>query len=130
MKIVCGLVAALLLSGCGYQMQLMQRDNGQVYVGEVKSNGVGGGTLSVGLAGKTCMGNFVTASSGDSFGFAQTFGTGGSNSMMVQSFGASRYKALLSCSDGSGLRCDVVGSQSGAGICVDSNQKVYDLIYS
>lgn len=112
-------------------MQLMPRDSGTIYNGQVKSNGAGGGTLSVALDGRSCAGSFVKAASGDSFGFIQTFGAHGANMSTVQSFGSSQYKALLSCSDNSGLRCDVVGtSSSGAGVCIDSKSRVYDLMYS
>ncbi len=47
-----------------------------------------------------------------------------------QSFGgSSSFKGLLSCSDGTGMRCDVVGGSSGGGICVDSKNRIYDMIY-
>jgi len=111
-------------------MQLMPRDSGKIYTGQVKSNGTGSGTVSVSLDGRTCAGNFVTAVSGDSFGLLQTFGTRGATTSTLQSFGSSQYKALLSCSDGSGLRCDVIGSESGGGVCVDSRNRVYDMMYS
>lgn len=124
------LAVALALTGCSYGMQLMPRDSGKVYQGSVQSNGAGSGTLSVALDGKTCAGNFVTTSSGDSFGFVQTYGARGMSTGTAFMSGSSQYKAILSCSDGSGLRCDVSGSTSGGGICVDSHNRVYDLIYS
>lgn len=129
MKII--VIAALLaLTGCASQMQLMQRDSGQVYAGKISSNGMGGGTLSVQLDGKSCSGQFVQASSGDSFGFAQTFGRGGATAMLLGSSGAPTYKALMTCTDGTGVRCDASGTTSGAGICVDSASRVFDMIYS
>lgn len=127
--LIIGILAAL--TGCSYTMQLMPRDSGTIYTGKVKSNGAGGGTLSIALDGRTCAGNFVQAASGDSFGFIQSFGVRGSSMSTLQSFGSSQYKALMSCSDRSGLRCDVVGtSSSGGGVCVDSRNKVYDMMYS
>jgi hypothetical protein len=131
MKRIAIVVVVGALSGCSYTMQLMPRDSGTIYSGQVKSNGAGGGTLSVALDGRTCSGSFVQAASGDSFGFIQSFGARSTNMSTIQSFGSSQYKALLSCSDNSGLRCDVVGtSSSGAGVCMDSRSRVYDLMYS
>ena len=127
-------LAATAISGCAYQMQLMPRDGGTIYSGHVQSNGMGSGTLDVQLDGRACRGNFVTAAYGDSFGFYQTYGSrGGSSFGAYQSYGSSTYKALMTCTDGSGLRCDVQGSDmtsTGAGICVDSSGRVFDMMYS
>jgi hypothetical protein len=131
MKNLFAIIAIATLSGCAYTMQLMPRDSGKIYQGQIKSNGAGSGTLSIGLDGKTCSGTFVTVASGDTFGFAQTFGSrGAAASTIATSSGSAQYKALLTCSDGSGLRCDVTGSTSGGGVCVDSNNRVYDMMYS
>jgi hypothetical protein len=130
MKRLGFLVLAISMSGCSYNMQLMARDDGKIYSGSAKSNGAGSGILTVNLGDKTCSGSFVKAVSGDSFGFIQSFGARGVNSSTLQSFGSSQYKGILSCSDGTGLRCDVVGTSTGGGVCVDSKNKVYDMIYS
>ncbi len=133
-KRVLAALTAIAISGCAYQMQLMPRDSGTIYSGHVQSNGMGSGTLDVQLDGRACRGNFVTATNGDSFGFFQMYGgRDGSSFGSYQSYGSSTYKALLSCSDGTGLRCDVQGSDmtsTGAGICVDSNGRVFDMMYS
>lgn len=126
---LCG-AFALVLSGCSYNMQLMARDDGKIYSGSAKSNGAGSGTLTVSLGDKTCSGSFAKAASGDSFGFIQSFGSRGVNSNTLQTFGSSQFKGILSCSDGTGLRCDVVGASTGGGICVDSKNRIYDMIYS
>lgn len=131
MKKLIAILAIATLSGCAYTMQLMPRDSGKIYQGQIQSNGTGSGTLSVTLDGKTCSGTFVTVSSGDTFGFAQTFGSRGvSTGTLATASGSAQYKALLTCSDGTGLRCDVTGSSSGGGVCVDSNNRVYDMMYS
>lgn len=127
-------VFSATLTGCAYNLQLMPRDGGKVYAGKVASNGMGAGTVSVDIDGKSCNGPFVTTDSGSTFGFAQTYGNAGNQAFQASGFstmitGAGQYKALLTCSDGTGLRCDVRGQTQGAGICVDSNSKVYDLIY-
>ena len=124
-------VLAVSLSGCAYQMQLMPRDSGKMYQGSIQSNGAGSGTLSIQIDGRSCSGAFARAASGDSFGFFQSYGRRTSSFGSYQSYGgSSTYKALLSCSDGTGLRCDVEGAQTGGGICVDSNNRVYDMIYT
>ena len=124
-------VLAGLLNGCAYQMQLMPRDSGKMYQGTIRSNGAGSGTLSIQVDGRSCSGSFARAASGDSFGFFQSYGRRTSSFGSYQSYGgSSTYKALLSCSDGTGLRCDVEGAQTGGGICVDSNNRVYDMIYT
>lgn len=120
----------LLLTGCASNMQLMSRDGGRIYQGTISSNGLGGGTLSVNLDGKNCSGRFVQTSSADTFGFVTTYGRRTSTSFMQTFSGNGSYKALLTCSDGTGLRCDAEGSTSGGGICVDSGNRVYDMIYS
>ena len=131
MKTLLPVILAALLAGCAYQMQLMPRDGGKIYQGQIKSKGNGSGTLYVGLDGKTCSGNFATVASSDTFGLAQTFGSRGVTTTTVASTGGgAQYKALLTCSDGTGLRCDVTGTNSGGGVCVDSNNRVYDMLYS
>ena len=130
MRISIFVAIAAVLSGCSYNMQLMARDDGKIYSGSARSNGAGSGTLTVNLDGKTCSGSFAKAASGDSFGFIQSFGARGLNSSSLQTFGSSQFKGILSCSDGTGLRCDVVGNSTGGGVCVDSKNKVYDMIYS
>lgn len=129
MKIIVVLLA-VGLAGCSTQLQMMSRDGGKVYPGTISSNGMGGGSLTVTLDGKSCSGRFVQSSSGDSYGFAQTYGRRGVSTTFVQTMsGHGTYKALLSCTDGSGVRCDAEGSTTGSGICVDSRSKVYDMIY-
>ena len=120
-----------LLSSCALQMQVMSRDNGTMYKGSVQGNGFGSGTISLSLDNKMCTGAFARGASNDSFGFFQTYGAKGSGSVgSVQNFGgSSTVKALLSCTDGTGLRCDFVGgSGTGTGICVDSKNQVFDAI--
>jgi hypothetical protein len=129
---VCALLIAL--AGCAYQMQLLPRDGGSLYVGSAQSDGMGGGTLNVQLDGRTCSGSFAQASSGNSFGFFQTYGRRGAGSAVgaFQAFGGSNtFKALMACTDGTGLRCDIEGREkTGVGICVDSKGRVFDMIYT
>lgn len=133
MRLVFLLAALGVLSGCSHSLQLMERNGGKLYQGEIKSTGIGSGTLSVGMEGRTCMGTFSRSVDGSSFRLAQTHSAQGSrySSEQISNPGGAQYKALMSCSDGTGMRCDVSGGDSsGAGICVDGNNKVYDLLYS
>jgi hypothetical protein len=124
-------ISALILTSCAYTMQLMPRDSGNIYKGSVQSDWKGSGKLSVQIEDRFCSGQFVTAASNDSFGFFQSYGGRTATNGSVQTFGTSAtYKALMTCTDNTGLRCDVEGGDTGAGICVDSNGKVYDLIYT
>ena len=119
------------ISGCALQMQVMSRDSGNMYKGSVQGNGFGSGTISLVLGDKMCSGAFARGASNDSFGFFQTYGARGVTSIgSVQNFGgSSTVKALLSCTDGTGLRCDFIGGGgTGTGICVDSKNQVFDAI--
>ncbi len=72
--------------------------------------------------------------SNDTFGFASAYGFnshGGTATAFGNSYsiGDKFVKALLSSSDGHGLRCDLRGQgASSGGICVDDGGKVYDVI--
>lgn len=81
------------------------------------------------IGDKTCSGSFARGASSDSFGFFQTYGKNGVGSTgSVQAYGGTAtVKALMACSDGSGLRCDFVGGM-GTGICVNSNGQVFDVL--
>lgn len=129
MKLFALVLILFGLGGCAFQTQLMARDNGKIYAGKLQGNGMGQGTLTVQIDNKTCSGTAVRTSSNDTFGIAQTYGSR-PGIASFQSFGGTKtVKALLACSDGTGLRCDMEGSSSGAGgICADSNNRVYDLI--
>jgi len=131
-RLLLALISTALLSGCAYTLQLLPRDGGTIYTGSVQSNGMGSGTLSVNLGNRTCSGSFAKGASNDSFGFFQTYGKRGASSTgSVQSYGSTAtFKALMSCTDGTGLRCDVEGGDSGTGICVDSKGQVFDMIYT
>ena len=108
----------------------MSRDNGRLYKGSIQGSGWNTGTITLPLENKVCTGPYAKGSSNDSFGFFQTYGAKGTSIGAVQNHsGNSTVKALLSCTDGTGLRCDFIGgSGTGTGICVDSKEKVFDAI--
>ena len=133
MKIVSVLTAitvALFLSGCGFQIQMMPRDNGKVYHGE-GSGAFGHGTFTVDIDGEKYTGPAVSTGPESSFGFFQTYGKGGSSFGATQSFSSRTYvKVLLSSPANHGLRCDMFfdGFGHGAGICLDDKGMVYDIV--
>jgi len=131
-RLVFALVAVLALEGCAFKVQMMPRDAGTVYTGSIQQQTGSTGTVAVQIDDKACNGNFVKVASNDGFGFYQMYGSRGVTTGTVSmSGGAYFYKALLSCTDGSGLRCDVTGTGmgTGGGICVDSKNRVYDMMF-
>jgi len=87
--------------------------------------------MTVNLENRTCSGRFSRGASNDSFGFFQSYGSNGSSSFgTTQTIGStSTVKSLMSCTDGTGLRCDFVGGGgTGTGICVDNKEQVYDVL--
>lgn len=128
-NVALGLGATVLLASCAFQAQLMSRSTGKVYQGAMHSGGGGQGTLSVVIDARTCSGPIVRTGSSNNFGLVQSYGKTASAGSFQTFGGTVAAKALLSCSDGSGMRCDVEGSPSGGGgVCEDNNSQVYDLI--
>lgn len=126
------LVLAVALSGCAFQVTMMPRDSGAVYTGHMEGSS-GSGTLTMAMPQGACTGPVVKSASGASFGFAQTFGRVGnrpfSGTTTAMTSGDSQFKAILSCGDGTGLRCDLTSTGgAGGGICVDDKGRVYDAV--
>lgn len=136
MKTILAVLAAAMLSGCAWNMTLMPRDSGKVYTGQMTGNGMGSGQVTVNIDGVTCSGPAQRVASNDTFGFMNTYGRssrGGSMTATSTYFaeGDKVVKALMSCGNGRGLRCELVGrSSGGGGICVDDTGRVYDVIAS
>lgn len=125
------LALAALLSGCSMNVTLMPRDSGSVYRGELTSSGNGSGSMKVDLAGRSCTGPASRVASGESVGVISTFGGRGAGVGTVVSSGDARVMALLTCSDGTGLRCEFTGRDGqGGGVCVDDARRVYDVLIS
>ncbi|HYC36534.1 MAG TPA: hypothetical protein VEC19_08950 [Usitatibacter sp.] len=129
--------AALALSGCAttYQLSLMPRDSGKMYSGTAVENANGEGTISVTLEGKTYNGTWVQTQPARTHGFVTgglgwgRRGFGGLGAMVtMDNPQGGEAKALLSASDGSGLRCDFKsGEGRGGGVCRDDRGKEYDV---
>lgn len=122
-------VFACALTGCAMNVTMMSRDSGKPYSGELLPNGNGGGSMNVTTEHGKCSGAASRVSSNDSFGLVSTYAVGRPGIATVVTDGDVSVKALMTCTDGTGLRCEIVGrSGSGGGICVDSASKLFDVI--
>jgi hypothetical protein len=136
LKIALLTVAVIGLSACGGTMNLtmMPRDAGTVYAGELQSSGGGAGTMTIDIGDTKCTGPAVRVASNESFGFATSIGYGSRGTVATTTTtsatsGDTSIKAILSCTGGKGLRCDMSGRDSnGGGICVDDAGRVFDVI--
>ena len=128
---------ALLLAGCAttYQLSLMPRDRGVIYHGTFEDPGAGEGPISITVDGKTYAGTWVQSTPDRTNAyFVGGFGWGwhgrGSLGTVVTMDNprGGEAKALLTASDGSGLRCDLrSGAGRGDGVCRDDRGRAYDV---
>lgn len=129
-------LALLVLPGCAHtwHVQMMSRDSGKVYTGVGQGNGLGGGTVTITINGRTYTGPVVRTAANESFGFFQEYGSNGANSLGFSQLvdGTVYVKAILSSPDNKGLRCDLTGDGRGhlGGICLDDRGRVYDVVAS
>lgn len=125
------ILTAILLAGCAHNLQLLERGTGKIYAGS--TSGMGSGTIKVNIDDRIYAGRYVRTGSGNTFGFAQAYGTSsGVTSGYMQSFGGtSTFKAILTAPGNHGMRCDLSsdGGGHGGGICVDDQNAVYDVIF-
>ena len=127
-------LACLALAGCAFNVTLMPRDSGKVYTGEMNGPGNGTGTMTIKMDGDdVCTGPVAKVASNESFGFANTqaFNSKGKTAnaftTMTQS-GDVTVKAILSCTSGKGLRCEMTGRGGGGGICTDDTGRIFDAL--
>ena len=133
------LILALALSGCAstYQLTLMPRDSGKTYSGTMDSFTRGEGRISVTIEGRAYNGTWVESapayttgwvSGGVGYGHRGWGGYGIGGSYSIDNPGGGQAKALLTSSDGAGLRCDLQGTRgSGGGVCRDDKGREYDV---
>ena len=133
------LTGLLGLAGCAstYQLTLMPRDSGKTYTGVMEGLASGQGPISVTIEGKTYNGTWVESapayttgwvSGGMGYGHRGWGGWGGGGTVHMDTPGGGAAKALLTASDGTGLRCDLRGTRSGGGgECRDDKGKEYDV---
>ena len=127
-------LAALALSGCAttYQLSVMPRDSGKMYSGTAREGAGGEGRISIEIEGKTYAGTWVQMAPERTHGFVtggfgrRGFGFG--SFVTIDNPAGGEAKALLTASDGSGLRCDFKsGHGTGGGVCRDDRGKEYDV---
>jgi hypothetical protein len=119
-------VLTLVLAGCGHVVTLYPRGGGDLATGTLND---GSRNMTVNIKGVTYKGQFVRGQTfgvgfGQAIGAAPGFGT----ALMVGSNNQS--SALLISEDGkSTLRCElkVVAAVGGNGVCVDKDEKTYDM---
>jgi hypothetical protein len=135
---LCIVAAALVAGGCAtaYDLKLMPRDSGKVYSGFADSPDGGEGRISITIENKTYNGTWVQSvperSTGfvtGGFGFGRGWRFGGlGTTVTIDNPGGGIAKALLTASDGSGLRCDFQGGRwHGGGLCRDDRGREYDV---
>jgi hypothetical protein len=110
---------------------MMPRDSGTVYRGVANGNGMGSGTMTVEIDGRTYSGPMFRTASSDTFGFFQAYGGTRNVFGTSQTFGGTvAVKAILSSADNHGLRCDMTGDGRGhaGGICLDDHSQVFDVL--
>jgi hypothetical protein len=132
------IAAALAVSGCAttYHLAVMPRDSGKIYEGVATDTGYGEGPVSITIDGRTYNGTWVQTVPDRTYGYVSGgFGWGrrgwgglGGGFVTMDNPNGGTAKALLTASDGSGLRCDLQsGLGRGGGICTDDRGKMYDV---
>lgn len=120
------LIAAVLVSGCAYNLTLYPRGGGEPIKGVLDS---ASRTMTVAIRGETYTGDYVMGSSVsvgtfNTLGRKPTFGTG-----VVTTAGNDRSALLIS--GNKTLRCEfVVQMTGGNGTCIGSDEQAYDLLVS
>ena len=142
MRYTTVLIAAAALSGCAttYHLSVMPRDSGRMYSGVVESSYGGEGRISITIEDKAYNGTWVQTSPDHTTGYVsggvgygwggwgRGYGWGGMGIVSMDNPYGGTAKALLSSSDGAGLRCDFRSSQGlGGGVCRDDRGREYDV---
>lgn len=124
---------AAMLAGCAYNVTLMPRDSGKTYTGSMEGSG-GRGTMTLAMGEVSCTGPVAKVGSNEAVTVGAAFvgnNRGGTATGLATSVtdGDIHLKAMLTCSDGSGLRCDLTGrGASGGGVCMDDKGRTFDAL--
>ena len=127
---------AIALAGCASPMAvtMMPRDSGASFQGQLIPTGSGSGSMTATIGSVICSGPAARVSSNESFGFSTLYGTNSRGQAVnalstTSTSGDATIKAIMSCSNGTGMRCDITGRDgSGGGVCVDDAGKVFDVV--
>ena len=144
MRHALALIASLALTGCAattYQLAVMPRDSGKIYSGVAHAGSGSEGPIAITIEGREYRGTWVQTVPSYSTGFTTGFGWGGrggrgwgyhgavGGSYTMDNPQGGEVKALLTASDGAGLRCDFRGGPTlrGGGACRDDKGMTYDV---
>ncbi|NYT76623.1 hypothetical protein H0A71_06435 [Alcaligenaceae bacterium] len=125
------LILMLALSGCSYNLTLMDRGSSEVATGHASQ---AGNTVEITLRGKQYRGTYAFVQQGystqsNSYAMSGGYYAQGSNYGHTQA-SAGNGSIIARADDGSGLRCSFTfssSSQSGMGECRDDTFGVWDL---
>jgi hypothetical protein len=115
---------------------MMSRDTGESFHGELYGDGSGSGRMTVTMNGVNCSGPASRVASDQRTIIASSFGYNNKGTT-ASSFGTATISgdttvtALLSCSDGKGMRCEFKGQNlHGGGTCTINDGRTFDFIVS
>ncbi len=139
MRAVLLSVLILLFSGCAYlptglsQMQLTARDNGGIYYGSIRREGLALVSMTVEIDRRTYFGNLELTRPNETHGLYRRYGGRDAEPKTPDVLAHTNYTiAVLSSTDNKVLKCDFtdVGGKNAGGLCVDEAQRVYDVVIS
>jgi hypothetical protein len=148
------LLAIASLYGCSGTVQLMRKDSGMMYTGEMSGCFASSCNMSISIDGENFSGVVVKSTSNEIFSIGssisetsstasvfitspvivgQVNGSGRATSSglstSIQDGGTTLVQGLLSSPNGHGLRCKFTATgNGGAGICINDEKQVFDAI--
>lgn len=127
-------IIGLLMNACAVNgplgVQMIQRDNSKTFHASWLDHSFKqSGTILLAIGDKVYTGKPSKVDEANLFGLRNRYGNNGalaSSGSLLTSY----YKAILVDEEGIGMRCDITLElmSSGSGICVDAQQKVYELV--
>jgi len=137
-KVLPLLIVLLLLSGCSsYNLELVERGGGINGIGEASESG---NKVTINIDGIEYKGKYtyndgstsaITNSYSSSYGYGTTTGSGLAFTNIVSNSGNGNILAISD--DGGSIRCQFSfdnNSGNGIGECIDSTNKIYELLIS
>lgn len=125
MRSVVAIVSILVLTACSHTITLFPRGGGDQATGTLNDLSK---AMEINLKGNRYTGTYSTGRV-SSFGFVQRYGARPATGNVFMSGSNNQATALLTGSNGV-LRCEFVIDVAigGNGVCVDTNEAVYDML--